>query len=194
MSANIAISTETTVPDRVEVELRLRTLAGADNPLASGGKLSRAIMGSASEDHILAPGSTLYTDESGVSVVSMPSFRFSLQAMGLPLLELELELADYGDDSSQARVEVCVTHKGVAASLASDLPIDSAAYTWRLSGQAELAEGVLKLTFDLVQEEMLSELFDALASTRLAFIDDGSGAQKSTIKVKRSGVGLESPH
>jgi hypothetical protein len=190
MSASIAVITSdsSVVPDRLEAKLRLLTLTGSANPLVEGGTLARTLSGGTVLSTIPS-GATSFTNTSVLATSLPSSVGFVLQApVGSPLFDLRLEVVDYGGSSSSDRVEIQVTHIGVSKEVASGLSFDPEMYTWRLSGVASVTDRTLELAFELVQEQEPTEFVDALASTRLAFADDGSGTQTSVIKVKRSGV------
>jgi len=189
MTASIAVITaDASVPAKVEAELRLLTLAGSDNPLAGGGKLVRTIPNTTSTIYDLKTDTTTFTDRSALSTDLPSPVGFVLRTpAGSRLFELDLQVVDYTSGSLEDRVEIKVGFLGMSAVVAHILSLDATTYTWRLSGVAAMVDGVLKLAFELVQEEVATEFVDPQASTRLVFTD-GGGEQQASMKVKRSGV------
>ncbi len=189
MTASIAVITaDASVPAKVEAELRLLTLSGSDNPLAEGGKLVRTIPGTTSAPYDIRSGTTTFTDRSALSTTLPSPVAFELRTpAGSRLFELGLEVVDYTSGSLEDRVEIKVEFTGMSAAVAHSLSLDTTTYTWRLSGVAAMVDGVLKLAFELVQEEVATEFVDPQASVRLVFTD-GGGEQLASMKVKRSGV------
>jgi hypothetical protein len=187
MSASIAvIPADSYVPQTVEAELRLTTLSGSSNPLASGGTLEQIISGQGTSTVPLGSGTTTFKLTSILAVALPSRVTYVLQApTGKQLLELELTVVDYTSSWSQDRVEVEVSAKGVSAAIAPSLTINPAVYSWRLSGVAATVGDTLKLGFELVQEQVPTESLDAQATTRLAFTSNGGGAQTAVIRVKR---------
>ena len=188
MSTSIALLTaDAFVPTRLEAELSLRTLAGSDNPLAEGGRLTRSVPGQGSVSWALARGVTRFTLGGPLSTVLPSRVDFVLEApAGRRLLELGLEVVDYTSTWDADRVEVNVSALAVSALNAPSFLPRSRSYTWRLSGMGPVTGSDLELAFELVQEEVATEPMDPTASTRLAFADEGSGSvQKAVIRVRR---------
>jgi hypothetical protein len=184
MTASLAvIPAATYVPNTVEAELRLLTLSGSDNPLAAGGKLERTIAGE-SAAWTITSGTTTFIKASTLPTALPSTVAFVLEApTGKRLLELSLQIADYTSDWDHERVEIRVTSKGASAELAQSL---DGSYSWRLSATAVEEGSTLRLTFDLVQEEVATNFVDAQASTQLDFMAAaGGGTQQSVIRPKR---------
>lgn len=188
MTASIAvIPAGSYVPNRVEAELRLLTLSGADNPLAAGGKLERTLLG-ATSSWPLTSGTTTFGKAATLSATLPSTVAFVLEApTGKRLLELALEVTDYTSDWDHERVEIRVTSKGASAQVAQSLIIDAPSYSWRLSAKAVEDGSTLGLFFELVQEKVPTNFVDALASTRLDFVAQaaGGGTQQAVIRPKR---------
>lgn len=193
MTASLAvIPAGSYLPNKVEAELRLLTLSGTDNPLAAGGKLGRTLSGVSATWNV-ASGATAFSNV-GVLSTTLPSLvTFVLEApTGKRLLELSLEIEDYTSSWDPERVEVLVASKGVSAQIAQALSINAGSYSWRLSAKAAEKDATLRLTFDLVQEEVATEFVDALASTRLAFLaGSGGSVQHTVIRPKRFKESIE---
>lgn len=190
MTAASAMTLSSYVPEVVAAELRLRLLSGGDNPLPTGGVLSLASR-ELKMVELIEKGVDTHSSERVTSSDRSPIVSFLLESSGVPLLALDLELLDFGDELEK-RVAIGVVSRALLPELACVLGIDAAAYTWRLSGQAVCEDDgrALRLTFDLVQEAEPAELFDTLGSTRLAFTNkQDDGAQQAAIRIKRSGVG-----
>jgi hypothetical protein len=185
-ASTAVITAEASMPTKVEVALRLSTLSGSDNPLAAGGRLERATPSGGTTTWSIPSGATTISKVGELSTTLPSPVAFVLEApTGKRLLELDLEIVDYASDWADDRVEIQVTAKGVPALAAPTLGSAPSSYSWRLSGVATTVGSGLELGFDLVQEEVATEFVDVQASTRLAFVDDGSGAQKAVIRVKR---------
>jgi len=192
MSASTAaLTAPSSVPNLVEAELLLRTLGGADNPLAYGGRLERITPDQDLKANSITSGQTAVNAAAAVLPKLLPSgVTYRLYApVGSRLLELVLEIVDYS--SSEDRVEIQVSSLGISTAVASTLTIDAARYTWRLSGMASLVSGVLKLTFELVQELVPTQYVDAAASTQFPLTCPTNAPRMAVIKVRPSGVGIE---
>ncbi len=172
----------------IEAEVRLRFLLDDHHPMPSGGVFVLQAAGGQHVIEIIEPLAAGPEHRLALEACSA-TLTLTLDAAETRLLQLELALDDCG--LLHERIDVEVSSRGIAPEDASFLPNAPESYTWRLSGQAVLEDGGrrLRLAFELVQEAEPTDHFDAQASTRLAFVDDGGGEQRATIKIKRSGVG-----
>jgi len=187
LSASTAlIPADSYMPEKLVAELTILTLSGSDNPLANGGKLVRTVPGQSLMSWTLGTGVTKVTDASPLSTNLPSSITFVLEAAGKRVLELSLRITSYTwGDPTQPRVEVGVTFTGASAAIAPSLTADGGSYSWRLWGKAPMVGNDLEVQLELIQEEVPTEFVDALATTRLAFTNNGGGAQAAVIEVKR---------